>query len=532
LFPGSALDIATGDLDRDGRPDLIVLQGGRAAVVRVFYGAADGYSPQATDETTIPAAAAVERGKLTVTDLNNDGRPDIVVAAGGGTARVLWNRLDAKRGDLQRWPCTPLGDGSATSAAATDVDGDGLIDLVTGGSETRVYWGHATRTFVTHAATPLPTPGQPVKRTPAAAEAIPPAFVPPLAPGAEHIVIHREKGRYSAFPTFYYVGGPAEELRVHFGAGETSSHVEARRVWHDRVSTDGGRTWRPSERPAPNPVWRSRDGRLINATTHGWRPVESAKRAELEAQGFEVRNTPDNRVTYSVGCLLRISSDDGAHWQESPIETPPQALISGYHDECATLRLDDRTILRAIYGKPVARVRYYESWILRSEDSGATWTFGTIAADLSRDDRGFSETAIVEAANGDIVAMMRIEPPMGTRMWTAHSSDRGKTWSKPVETPLRGFPAHLLRLRDGRLLCTYGYREQPMGIRAAISRDHGRTWLEKDIFSLRNDATGPASDNGYPITAELADGTLVTVHYITREGITGVEATRWPNPWK
>ena len=97
---------------------------------------------------------------------------------------------------------------------------------------------------------------------------------------------------------------------------------------------------------------------------------------------------------------------------------------------------------------------------------------------------------------------------------------------------MRGFPAHLLRLRDGRLLCTYGHREQPIGIRAAISRDHGRTWRESDIVSLRSDGSGPPSDNGYPLTAELADGTLVTVHYITRDGITGVEATRWRNPWK
>ena len=532
LFAGHALDIETGDVDCDGRLDLIVLLGGRAATVRVFYGAADGYSPQASDELTIAARTEVDRGDLVAADLNHDGRHDIVVTCGAGAARVLWNRVDAKRGELHRWPCTPLGTGDATTAAATDVDQDGLIDLVTGGAETRVFWGHATRTFVTHASTPLPVRGQPVSRTPGAVNPSPPGFTPPLVAKAEHVVLHREKGRYSAFPTLYHVSGAADALHVHFGARETSSHVEARQVPYDLVSTDGGRRWEKSVSPTPNPVWRSSDGRLVNVTTHGWRHVESTRRPELEAQGFEVRNAPDGRVTYSVGCILRVSADGGAHWQERPIAVPPQALISGYHDECATLRLDDRTILRAIYGKPVARVRYYESWLLRSEDNGATWSFGTIAADLSRDDRGFSETAIAEAANDDIVAMMRIEPPMGTHLWTARSVDRGKTWSKAVETPLRGFPAHLLRLRDGSVLCTYGYRESPMGIRAALSRDHGRTWLERDIVSLRNDGAGPPSDNGYPITAELSDGTLVTVYYLTREGITGVEATRWQNPWR
>jgi hypothetical protein len=358
--------------------------------------------------------------------------------------------------------------------------------------------------------------------------------VPRAVPGAEHIVVHREAGRYSAFPMLYRAPGPnGEALHVHFGAGETSSHVEGRKQQHDFVSLDGGRTWKRSDRREPNPAWRTpgAPAQLVGPDVYNWRYVPADQRAILEANGIEVRNAPDGRVTYCVGAFVRTSNDGGATWQQREIPLPAQAIINGYLDAAATLRLDDRTILRAVFGKPAARVRYYESWLLRSEDNGATWSFSTIAADPSRDDRGFSETALVQAANGDVVAMMRIEPPMGTRLWVARSSDRGKTWSSPVETPLRGFPGHLLRLRDGRLLCTYGYREQPIGIRAAISRDDGRTWLEPDIVSLRSDGTGATSDSGYPLTAELADGTLVTVHYITRDGITGVEATRWKNPW-
>lgn len=74
---------------------------------------------------------------------------------------------------------------------------------------------------------------------------------------------------------------------------------------------------------------------------------------------------------------------------------------------------------------------------------------------------------------GGFGAGMRIEPVLGTKRWTTGFADRGKTWSKAVETPLHGHPAHLLCLRDG---------------------------------------------------------TLVSVYYITRDGITGVEATRWKWP--
>ena len=226
-----------------------------------------------------------------------------------------------------------------------------------------------------------------------------------------------------------------------------------------------------------------------------------------------------------------VAAAGGATWQQRDLQVPAKGLIMTYHDPASYVRLDARTILRAVYGRPTANVRFYETWLLRSEDDGATWSFLTRAADPEKK-RSFGETALARAANGDIVAMMRTEPALGSKMWTARSPDRGKTWSRAVETPLHGHPAHLLTLRDGTLLCTYGFRDEPIGIRAALSRDHGRTWLEKDIVSLRADGSGRPGDNGYPLTADLGDGTLVSVYYITRDGVTGVEATRWRNPWK
>lgn len=525
-----ALDVQSADLDRDGHADLVSLHGGPRPVIRVFYGDATGFSAARTEEAPVQlAGATVTGGRLTLADLNGDGRIDIIVTAGGNEAAVWWNRFWTGRGNLREWPRTPLAAERPASAAVADLNHDGLADLILSGGDAIVYWGAATRTLVTRPPTRLaeisPTAEVPV---PPPARALP---VPPAVPGAEHIVVHRERGRYSAFPDLFHVRGSQEALYVHFGAGETTSHVESRRQPHDFVSTDGGRTWQRHGTREPNPAARSSSGRLVDPSAYSWRHVPSDQRAAFEARGYEVRNAPDGRVTYCVGCKLRTSADGGATWQEAELPVPEQAIINGYLDAASMLRLDDRTILRAVYGKPVARVRYYESWLLRSEDDGATWSWATIAADPTRDDHGFSETAIAQAANGDIVAMMRIEPPMGSRLWVARSPDRGKTWSKAEETPLRGFPAHLLRLRDGRLLCTYGYREAPIGIRAAISRDHGRTWREQDIVSLRSDGSGPPSDNGYPQTAELADGTLVTVCYLTRDGITGVEATRWTAPW-
>jgi hypothetical protein len=61
---------------------------------------------------------------------------------------------------------------------------------------------------------------------------------------------------------------------------------------------------------------------------------------------------------------------------------------------------------------------------------------------------------------------------------------------------------------------TYGMRIAPFGIRGRISADHGQSWSEE--FILTDD--GPTWDLGYPSTAELPDGRLVTVWYEVPEG--------------
>ena len=43
------------------------------------------------------------------------------------------------------------------------------------------------------------------------------------------------------------------------------------------------------------------------------------------------------------------------------------------------------------------------------------------------------------------------------------SADGGKTWSKPKSIGVWGLPSHLLRVKDNRLLMTYGHRRAPLG---------------------------------------------------------------------
>ena len=120
------------------------------------------------------------------------------------------------------------------------------------------------------------------------------------------------------------------------------------------------------------------------------------------------------------------------------------------------------------------------------------------------------------------------------------SDDAGLTWSHIAQTDILGFPAHLLKLRDGRIVCCYGYRWEPMGVRAVVSNDGGKTWDTDNEVVLHDRGStrgtlgayrqGPygGSDVGYPVSVQLSDDSVYTACYTTSEdGITHVAATRW-----
>ena len=96
-----------------------------------------------------------------------------------------------------------------------------------------------------------------------------------------------------------------------------------------------------------------------------------------------------------------------------------------------------------------------------------------------------------------------------------------------VPSPLSGLPPHLLVLKDGRLLATYGRRTPThggFGEYIAVSRDGGRTWeFEAKLSGSKN------RDLGYPATIELDKGILLTVYY--QQPPTGgkpcIMATKW-----
>ncbi len=216
-----------------------------------------------------------------------------------------------------------------------------------------------------------------------------------------------------------------------------------------------------------------------------WRAAHnriSAEQRKQELGTWMIRST-DGGVTWSARYAVPINSPHG-----------PTALRDG----------------RLIYaGK--ALWKDDRIGVCESKDDGVTWEWlATIPARPGDDPKQYHELHAVEASNGTLLAHIRNHnSPNERETLQSESTDGGRTWSVPHSMGVWGLPSHLLRLRDGRLLMSYGHRRKPLGNLARISDDNGRSWSEP--LTISNDAK--SGDMGYPSTVECDDGTLVTVWY-------------------
>ncbi|MFB3825146.1 MAG: sialidase family protein [Bryobacteraceae bacterium] len=211
------------------------------------------------------------------------------------------------------------------------------------------------------------------------------------------------------------------------------------------------------------------------------------------------RTTPEQRQALLGAWMLR-STDGGMTWSAPfrvPLNSPhgPVALAEG----------------RLLYAGKQLWDEQQRNGVCDSSDDGRTWRWladiPTRPGDSARD---YHELHAVQAADGRILVHIRNHNPANRgETLQCESTDGGKTWTTPHEIGAWGLPSHLLRLRDGRLVMTYGHRRAPFGNQARVSADHGRTWSPP--LTISDD--GPGSDLGYPSTVELADGALLTVWY-------------------
>lgn len=368
----------------------------------------------------------------------------------------------------------------------------------------------------------------------------------------ESKTICTQPGRYIGWPTVALT--KAGELLAVF-SGDRDAHVCPFGKTFLVRSADFGATWGAPELVNDTPlddrdtgICVAADGSVVVSwfTSHYLDEAYLKRRLSPEADARwraklagvtreDIRRWAGEHVIngrYELGCWVRRSPDAGRTWEE-PVRVPPTAPHG------PALLSDGRLLFIGIEGLR-RQTRESQLVVAESRDHGRTWTaiarvpaYPPYPGPAPDGIAYLCEPHVVETAPGRLLATARYEEtprPADRRssvIWQFESEDGGRTWTAPRPTAIVGKPPHLIRLRDSRILLTYGYRHAPYGERACLSRDGGRTWDYDREIVIRDDA--PSGDLGYPASVELPDGSILTVYYQQERAgeMTCLMASRW-----
>jgi sialidase-1 len=362
----------------------------------------------------------------------------------------------------------------------------------------------------------------------------------------DHIVVHRGNGDYhAAFPDVIRLTNgdlvaAFREARPRPGTGEAGTPGETLTHHHmdpdSRISlvrsTDEGATWDPDTHVVIDASDGTEDINMpaLAQLSSGELIVNNARwfvgRTDLEVEALgenrwarprgDVETPYERAISGSV--YFHRSSDMGWTWGE-PEPVDISALAYSTHvGKMGAIDMPDGSLLAPFDGWTAADARQMgpdrsmgsRFFVARSSDGGRTWGQpSTVAQDI--DGRvDFWEPAMIRLPDGKLLAVVRTGGADGY-FYQAFSTDDGWTWEGVRRTPIWGQPAQLLRLRSGRILCSYGYRQEPFGVRAVFSEDEGETWDMDNEIVIRED--GLHRDLGYPASVQLQDDRILTVYY-------------------
>ncbi len=219
--------------------------------------------------------------------------------------------------------------------------------------------------------------------------------------------------------------------------------------------------------------------------------------------------TPGTKADAVDNLHVARSSDGGRTWEFGTLP----GLPSGDHPRNIMVEPDGSLLtIRPSYllRKPTSNLQ-----ICRSKDGGETWQFSV--GIVPREYTYFGEVSTVRLPDGRLLAALRCQIP-GTAgqdfadTLLTESSDNGQHWSKPRRmTNTAEVHVYLTKLRDGRILATYANYHLPWGIYAIVSEDGGKTWDSDHPVQL---ALSADFYTGWPVTLQLADGSLITSYTI------------------
>ena len=360
------------------------------------------------------------------------------------------------------------------------------------------------------------------------------------------VVVFRDESKYAAFPDVTLNGNGDLLLVFRLAPRRLKiTHIDPRSRAMLMRSCDGGLTWSdPEVVQDGGPNCGIQDPSIV-CLADGTVLVDFFRWSLLapsEKSAMELACETEFGPAVAEGPFIVRSTDCGDTWSE-PVWTGGEDPISVRTSD-AILPLRDGSLLLPAYGvwkhlgEQAGGVfsRVFRAAVLRSRDGGLTWGEHAVVAHDPTATLSFCEPALLRMPDERTVALLRTGDQARPRsehaagasyLYQSVSQDGGYAWSPPICTGVWGHPPDLLLLDDGRVLCTYGYRRPPFGIRAVLSADGGNTWDKKREIILRAD--GGSTDLGYPSSVQLPDGSVLTVYYFNDapDSARYIAASRW-----
>lgn len=355
-------------------------------------------------------------------------------------------------------------------------------------------------------------------------------FDPPRrAERAEHGIVYRNEREFCAWPFYCGLWLTGDGSIVAGFKRVQTDYSEYAAVDHGQMSRkkghlvairshDGGASW---DQDSVVEVWD------MDTTTAAQMPEDGAPNASAPA--IDV-SSPDTLVmgggiptlfARDARAWTRISIDGGRSWR-APILLPQFELASLTHfgsSHRATRRdgvhllglqtnspdaLSPRPL---VYGTTDGREWHFLSFITPERPPSPYYVLKSPFSPLPH-----FYPRILVLRDGRVLCTLRFQRDARSVIWTdVHESlDGGRSWNFLSRVNDWGAPGDLVEMTDGRIVCVYGYRIAPSGVRYRISEDGARSWGSEWI--LRDD--GGSWDVGYPRVVEVAPNRLLTTYYI------------------
>ncbi|MEX0298250.1 MAG: sialidase family protein [Kordiimonas sp.] len=275
-------------------------------------------------------------------------------------------------------------------------------------------------------------------------------------------------------------------------------------------------------------LYLSSSGRLFQYSFR-WYPITIETRDQLKEKGVDTLSSEHYGAGYIFhSSYVRFSDDLGENWSE-PFDIPADPLVKQHTWPEITgtgafkgrmIECENGDLLAAGYNWGIAGEKNSVTRFFRSKDNGLSWDYEENY--VSGGDIGMQEPTLARWPNNKITVFHRTSNNED-RLVIAQSGDDGLSFDQPETIEVIGHPYDALVLPCGSLFLSYGYRHEPMGVRARVVKI-GQKIEEAEEIIVRDDC--PCRDTGYPSATLLNDGRILLAYYFTDPaGIRGIEAS-------